>query len=43
MTITIPAWLLWSLGIAAGSGLLLFVGLLALLGWEYSKVFARKK
>lgn len=41
MTITIPIWLLWTLGAIVVIPLVGFVAVLAYIGWQMSKVFSK--
>ena len=41
MTITIPVWLLWTLGAIVAVPVVAFIGVLAYIGWEMSKVFSK--
>jgi hypothetical protein len=40
MTIVIPTWLLWAVGLAIGLPVLAGVALLAWLGWRLSSAFS---
>jgi hypothetical protein len=39
MTITIPIWLLWTLGVGVSVIVAGVVGFFAIVGWQMSKVF----
>lgn len=42
MTITIPAWILWTAGIAGGLIAFAMLVFYAYVGWQLSKMFWRK-
>lgn len=42
MTIHIPEWLLWTLGACIAVPLVMFIGFLAVVGWEMSKIFSSR-
>jgi predicted branched-subunit amino acid permease len=39
MTITIPIWVLWTLGILVGAVVCGVLGFFAIIGWQMPKVF----
>lgn len=41
MTITIPVWLLWLIGIALVIPIAAFVAFLAAIGWEMRRMFRK--
>lgn len=41
MTITIPIWVLWTVGVLIAVPLIGFIGFLAVIGWQMSKIFSK--